>query len=188
MQNPDIIINDMCICTGREEMQIPTGVTHVRQLTISLRKFIGIPVVTATVESPDSNGTMFCLWNINIVDQPNQTSIKFSAANVLFRQPSDFKYFVSYYVTGKIKWISFRNRDAANMGLPRAEPDQLSSSLFPSVIWLSSLLSEASRLCRSSKGAFFMSAFAAWIAGIPHEDEFPNIYWTRPETCPENFS
>ena len=103
MQNQDIIINDMCICTGNEEMQIPLTDKHVRQTTIILRKFIGTPVVTANVTSPNSNGTMFSLWNVTIVDLPSQTLFKFSAANVQIGIPSDFEYFVSYTITGKIK-------------------------------------------------------------------------------------
>jgi len=102
MQNPDILIKDMCICTGTVEMVIPAGGNHARQAEIRLRKFIGKPSVTASIASPDSNGTMFSLWSNQINDLSGQTQIVFSAANVQIGLPSDFKYYLSYVVTGKI--------------------------------------------------------------------------------------
>ena len=102
MQNEDIIIKDMRICTGYVEMVIPAGGSHVRQVEVRLPIFIGTPVVTANVTSPDSNGSMFSLWNVKINHLAGQTQIMFSAANVQIGVPSNFTYFVSYVVTGKI--------------------------------------------------------------------------------------
>ena len=99
----DIIIGDMCICAGTVQMIIPEGGSHVRQADVRLRKFIGTPTVTASISSPDSNGTMFSLWSNQINDLGSETQIVFSAANVEIGKRSHFTYFVSYVVIGRIR-------------------------------------------------------------------------------------
>jgi hypothetical protein len=103
MQNPDIIIQEMCICTGTVTMIVPPGGKHVRQVDVRIRSFIGTPTVVASIESPDSNGTVFCLWSTVINNLGTETQIVFSATNAQVGQPSDFTYNLSYIATGKIK-------------------------------------------------------------------------------------
>ena len=103
MNKPDIIIGDMCICTGTIDMVIPDGGSADRQATLRIRKFYDTPVVVASITSPDSNGTMFCLISVKISEVEGDTQIDFWAANVEIGTDSDFKYVLSYNVTGKIK-------------------------------------------------------------------------------------
>ena len=102
MNNKDIIIGNMCICTGSVHMDIPAGGKHVRQVTIFLRNFTNTPSVTASVVSSNGNGTIFGLYNVTIVGSLGQTEIKFTATNVQSGVPSDFDYRCSYVVTGEI--------------------------------------------------------------------------------------
>jgi hypothetical protein len=82
-------------------MAIPDKSPHVRQVEIVLPSFSAPPAVTATVQSPESPGEAFVIYNITVVqDDPNQTVIKFSATNVQTAVPSDLGYLCSYVVVG----------------------------------------------------------------------------------------
>jgi len=104
MQNQEILIGKMSINSGVGQMVIPAGGSHVRQFEMRLPHLFNVnPVVTASISSPDSNGSMFSLWSVQINNLGNETQIIFSAANVQIGTPSNFTYFVSYVIIGQNK-------------------------------------------------------------------------------------
>jgi hypothetical protein len=86
---------------GTVAMAIPAGGNHVRQVEITLPPFSAAPAITATVQSPQSPGEAFVIYNITLVQDPTQTIIKFSATNVETGVPSDLPYLCSYVVVGQ---------------------------------------------------------------------------------------
>jgi hypothetical protein len=100
--NPDIVIGKMCICSGTIFMDIDDG-TAVRQvIKTGIHPFKSTPVVTATIFSPESQGTMFCIFDITTVLTAGATEIKVTAANTDTGTPSKYKYFCSYTIIGRI--------------------------------------------------------------------------------------
>jgi hypothetical protein len=85
---------------GTVAMAIPAGGNHVRQIEITLPPFSALPAITATVQSPQSDGEAFVIFNIAVVQDPTQTIIKFSAANVETGVASVLPYLCSYVVVG----------------------------------------------------------------------------------------
>lgn len=85
---------------GTVPMAIPAGGNHVRQVEITLPPFSAPPATTATVQSPESPGEAFVIYNITVQQDPAQTVIKFSATNVESGAPSDLPYWCSYVVVG----------------------------------------------------------------------------------------
>ncbi len=85
---------------GTVAMAIPVGGKHVRQVEITLPSFSAPPATTATVQSPQSPGEAFVIYNITVVQDSTQTVIKFSATNVEPGVPSDLPYLCSYVVVG----------------------------------------------------------------------------------------
>ena len=99
---PQVIsIGSNLVVYGRAQMIIPQGGKHVRQVAVYIPAlFNGTPSVTATVYSPQSPGTMFSLYNIQINDLGAQTQVAFSAANVQIGVPSDYTFVCDYVVSG----------------------------------------------------------------------------------------
>ncbi len=85
---------------GTVAMAIPAGGGHVRQVEITLPPFSALPATTATVQSPQSYGEAFVIYNITVVQDPTQTVIKFSATNVETGVASVLPYVCSYVVAG----------------------------------------------------------------------------------------
>ena len=81
-------------------MAIPSGGKFMRQITIWLPAFSAPPAITATVQSPQSNGEAFKLYNITVNQYPTKTEIEFSATNMEPRVDSDLPYLCSYVVVG----------------------------------------------------------------------------------------
>ncbi len=78
------------------------GTNHVRQAEIRLPRFKKEPVVTATVHSKDSVGTMFKIWNITYNDLGNETQIAFFAQNIEIGKTSDYHFLCSFTVVGEL--------------------------------------------------------------------------------------
>src|SRR6516165_2843571 len=99
---PQVIsIGSNLVVYGRAQMIIPQGGKHVRQVAVYIPAlFNGTPSVTATVYSPQSPGTMFSLYNIQVNDLGGQTQVAFSAANVQIGTPSDYSFVCDYVVNG----------------------------------------------------------------------------------------
>jgi hypothetical protein len=99
---PQVVsIGSNLVVYGRAQMIIPQGGKHVRQVAVYIPAlFNGTPSVTATVYSPQSPGTMFALYNIQINDLGTQTQVAFSAANVQIGTPSDLTFVCDYVVSG----------------------------------------------------------------------------------------
>jgi len=99
---PQVIsIGSNLVVYGRAQMIIPQGGKHVRQVAVYIPAlFNGTPSVTATVYSPQSPGTMFSLYNIQVNELGGQTQVAFSAANVQVGTPSDYTFVCDYVVSG----------------------------------------------------------------------------------------
>jgi hypothetical protein len=99
---PQVIsIGSNLVIYGRAQMIIPQGGKHVRQVAVYIpAQFNGTPSVTATVYSPQSPGTMFSLYNIQVNELGGQTQVAFSAANVQVGTPSDYTFVCDYVVSG----------------------------------------------------------------------------------------
>lgn len=101
-QRYTVTVNGITIIAETLEMGIPAGGKHVRQAAVFLPRFKSEPVVTATVHSKDSNGTMFSIWNITYLDTGHSNELKFSAANVQIGQHSDYQYLCSFTAVGEL--------------------------------------------------------------------------------------
>ena len=97
-----IEVGKVAIFAGTVEMFIPAGGKHVRQAFVFLPRFKAEPVVTATIHSKDSSGTMFSIWNITYVDTGSAAELKFSAQNVEVKKDSDFHYLCSFTAIGEL--------------------------------------------------------------------------------------
>ncbi len=82
-------------------MEIGDCARHLRQVEFRFPAFDGRPVVTATIYSPDSNGTIFAIWSVVVNDLGDQTQVAISAQNVQIGDPSDFTYYCDVIVIGK---------------------------------------------------------------------------------------
>ncbi len=97
-----IDVGGVTIFAGTIPMVIRAGGKHVRQASVFLPRFKREPVVTATVHSKDSTGTMFGIWRIEYNDLGGVSQIAFSAQNIQIREESDFKYLCSFTAIGEL--------------------------------------------------------------------------------------
>jgi hypothetical protein len=89
------------IFSGNSPMGIPTGGAHVRFAEIRLPLLTGHPpVVTATVFSNESPGTVFGVYHISVEPLGGGTQVVISATNVQAGTPVDYHFWCNYIIIG----------------------------------------------------------------------------------------
>jgi hypothetical protein len=89
------------IFSGNAPMVIPAGGGHVRQAEIRVPLLAGSPpVVTATVFSNESPGTVFGVYHISVHPLGSATQIVISAANVKEGVAVPYIFWCNYIIIG----------------------------------------------------------------------------------------
>jgi hypothetical protein len=87
--------------SGNVPMIIPSGGDHVRQAEIRVPRLTGNPpVVTATVFSNESPGTVFGVYHISVNPLGEATQIVISATNVEAKVGVPYLFWCNYIVIG----------------------------------------------------------------------------------------
>ena len=89
------------IFSGNAPMIVPAGGGHVRQVEIRLPLLHGNPpVVTATVFSNESPGTVFGVYHISVNALGSATQVVISAANVQAGVAVPYHFWCNYVIIG----------------------------------------------------------------------------------------
>lgn len=97
-----IVSGNTVIISGRAKMAIPSGGAHVRAVEVFLpERFKGRPTIVATLQSPDSTGNCFVIWNIGCNDLGGQTQIVIHASSMEGRA-NDFEFWCDYMIMGEL--------------------------------------------------------------------------------------
>lgn len=92
------------ICVAYAKMDVPSGGAHTRSVAIWTPAFdlsACDPVVTATVYAPQSAGTTFAVYNINVNPIGELTQIAVSAQNIQLGVESSLDFYCNVIACGR---------------------------------------------------------------------------------------